>query len=78
MTIKDLITEMVAWQRSRYLDPDVWEHFQSRINPAALPSDISALQLAPPTAQSEVLSLMVNIFAKFSMYLYQKRKLPRL
>ena len=53
---------MVAWQRNRYLDPGIWEHFQSRINPAVLPDDISALQLAPPTGQSAVLSYMVNVF----------------
>ena len=60
MTVRNLITEMLAWQQNRYLDPGVWEHFQSRINPAALPSDISALQLAPPTGQTAVLSFMVK------------------
>ena len=70
MTVGNLVTEMVAWQRNRYLDSGIWEHFKSRINPAALPSDISALQLAAPTGQSAVLSFMVNIFAKFNMNLY--------
>ena len=58
---------MVAWQRNGYLDPGVWEQFQSRINPAALPSDISTLQLAAPAGQSAVLSYMVNIFLKFNI-----------
>ena len=74
LSIKDLITQMVAWQRNRYLDPGVWEHFRSRINPEVLPDDISALQLAPPTGQSAVLSYMVNIFVRFNIY-YNKKKI---
>ena len=65
VTVRNLMTEMVAWQRNIYLDPGIWEYFQSRMNPAVLPDDISALQLARPTGQSAVLSYMVNIFAKF-------------
>ena len=45
VTVRNLMTEMVAWQRNIYLDPGIWEYFQSRMNPAVLPDDISALQL---------------------------------
>ena len=72
ITVRDLITEMVAWQRGRYLDPGIWEHFQSRINPAVLPNVISTLQLAPPTGQIPGLRYTVNIFLKFNMNLYLK------
>ena len=48
LTIKDLMTQMVAWQTERYLDPCVWSHLQSKIDPAALPGNVSILQLLAP------------------------------
>ena len=36
---------MVRWTESGYLDREVWRHFSSKINPAALPSNIETLQL---------------------------------
>ena len=60
--VKDLIAEMVAWYQNGYLDPRVWEQIGSKINPAALPDNVSTLQLpAPPIGpyQSQV-ALMVR------------------
>ena len=62
LTVKDLVNNMVTWQQNRYLDPGVWSHFKSKINPAALPTDISSLQLpAPPNAPHPLqLAFMVS------------------
>ena len=56
------MTEMVAWQQNRYLDPGVWQLFKSKINPAALPTNISSLQLPTPPAGPHPLQMafMVN------------------
>ena len=62
LTVKDLISNMVTWQQSRYLDPGVWGHFRSEISPEALPTNISSLQLpAPPDAPHPLqLAFMVS------------------
>ena len=62
LSVKDPMTEMVTWQQNRYLDPGVWEYFKSKINPAALPTNISSLQLPAPPAGPRPLQMafMVN------------------
>lgn len=47
MTIKDLVEEMVEWQKNGFLDPEVWEFLRPKMNPALMPEP-SVLQL-PPT-----------------------------
>ena len=36
LTVKDLVKEMIVWQKGRYLDPEIWDHLCSRINPALM------------------------------------------
>ena len=43
---------MVSWQHSRYLDPGIWIHLQSKIDSAALPTSIPLPHLQPPQPQS--------------------------
>ena len=61
MAVGDLITQMVAWQQNRYLDPGVWEHIRSRINPAALPTNISTLPLPVPPSCSQTMPLPIIV-----------------
>ena len=52
---------MVAWQQQRYLDPGVWEHFQSHINPTALPADTSTLPLPVSSTEPPPLQLEFSV-----------------
>ena len=47
LTVKDLMEEMIVWQKERYLDPEIWDHLISRINPALWP--------APSVLQEQIL-----------------------
>ena len=35
---RDLVEEMVVWQRERYLDAGIWDHLHGKINPALMPA----------------------------------------
>ena len=41
---------MVTWTQNSYVRREVWTHFSTKVNPAALPANIDILRLpAPPS-----------------------------
>ena len=65
MTVKYLVNNMVTWQQNRYIDPGVWDHFKSKINPDALPANIPTLQLPNPPNMAHPLQLAFMVYANF-------------
>ena len=62
--MKDLITSIVGWNQSGYLDSGAWDHIRSKIDGVAYPSNIEALRLTPHHGSPLPLQLafMVNTY----------------
>ena len=62
ITVSDLVSELVKWTDSGYLDREVWTQLSSKINASALPTNLETLQLPPvPESQSTRLAFMASI-----------------
>ena len=60
--MSDLVSELVKWTESGYVDRGVWTQISSNINTTALPTNLEALQLPPvPEPQPTQLAFMVSI-----------------
>ena len=61
-TVSDLVSELVKWTESGYVDRGVWTQISSNINTTALPTNLETLQLPPvPEPQPTQLAFMVSI-----------------
>ena len=38
LTVKDLMEEMIVWQKERYIDPGIWDRLLEKINPSLMPA----------------------------------------
>ena len=45
--MKEVVKSMVEWQQGRCLDPGVWNHLRTRLNPRLLPAQV-LIQPRPP------------------------------
>ena len=62
ITVSDLVSELVRWTESGYVDRGVWAYLSSRINASALPANLETLQLtAVPEPQPTQLAFIVSI-----------------
>ena len=63
LTVRDFIDSMVVWTQSGYLDAGAWEHIRSKIDGAALPTNIETLRLNTPSGGQHPLqsAIMVDI-----------------
>ena len=62
MTVSDLVSELIKWTESGYVDREVWTQLSSRISASALPDNLEALQFPPtPEPQPTQRAFMVNI-----------------
>ena len=60
VTVRELMEDLVTWQRAGCLDPRVWDEFlRLRINPTLMPAP-SVLQLPPPPTDPLQIEFLVN------------------
>ena len=48
---------MVGWTQSGYLDAGTWDHFRSKLDQAALPTNLKTLRLTAPSGGPHLLQI---------------------
>ena len=67
--MSDLVSELVKWTESGYVDRGVWTYLSSSINATALPTNPEALQLpAAHGPQPTQLTVTITIVVFFCNY----------
>ena len=70
VTVRELMEDLVTWQRGECLDPRVWDEFlRPRVNPSLMPEP-SVLRLpAPPTDPLQIdVMVIISVNNKFSIF----------
>ena len=64
LTVRELMEDLVTWQRGGCLDPRVWDEFlRPRISPSLMPAP-SVLRLPPPPTDP----LQIEFVVRFAIY----------
>ena len=76
LTMKEVVESMVEWQQGRCLDPGVWNHLRTRLNPRLMPAPSFLQPISPVKLELENMELedSVRIVTRELVFKFENAK----